>query len=173
MIQALLSLIIFLWPALAWASPGDIQETEELGFIEIGDVYAAAKHLQHIKDAPSSITLVTDEDIRRYGHRQLTDVVNNVPGFYTYSDRNYDFIGVRGFARLGDYGNRVLQLVDGHSRVESWRSSQMVLSPAPPHQTVRSVFPNTAFQSSSSRGFRFRLAFWYSFHRSSRNIWSL
>ena len=115
MIQALLSLIIFLWPALAWASPGDIQETEELGFIEIGDVYAAAKHLQHIKDAPSSITLVTDEDIRRYGHRQLTDVVNNVPGFYTYSDRNYDFIGVRGFARLGDYGNRVLQLVDGHT----------------------------------------------------------
>ena len=45
----------------------------------------------------------------------------------------------------------------------------MALSPAPPHQTVRSVFPNTAFQSSSSRGFRFRLAFRYSFHRSSRN----
>ena len=58
------------------------------------------------------------------------------------------------------------------SRVESWRSSQMVLSPAPPHQTVRSVFPNTAFQSSSSRGFRFRLTFWHSFHRSSRNDWS-
>jgi len=45
----------------------------------------------------------------------------------------------------------------------------MVLSPAPPHQTVRSVFPNTAFQSSSSRGIRFRLASWYSFHRSYRN----
>ena len=28
------------------------------------------------------------------------------------------------------------------------------LSPAPPHQTVRSVFPNTAFRSSSSSGFR-------------------
>ena len=28
------------------------------------------------------------------------------------------------------------------------------LSPAPPRQTVRSVFPNTAFRSSSSRGFR-------------------
>ena len=58
-------------------------------------------------------------------------------------------------------------------RVESWRSSQMVLSPAPPHQTGRSVFPSTAFQSSSSRGFRFHLAFWHSFHRSSRNVWSL
>ncbi len=49
----------------------------------------------------------------------------------------------------------------------------MVLSPAPPRQTGRSVFPNTAFQSSSPRGFRFRLAFWHSFHRSSRSIWSL
>src|SRR5208283_1042797 len=28
------------------------------------------------------------------------------------------------------------------------------LFPTPPHQTVRSVFPNTAFQSSSSSGFR-------------------
>jgi len=60
-----------------------------------------------------------------------------------------------------------------NSRVESWRSSQMVLSPAPPHQTGRSVFPSTAFQSSSSRGFRFRLAFWHSFLRGSRNFWSL
>src|SRR4030067_358963 len=30
----------------------------------------------------------------------------------------------------------------------------MALSPAPPRQTVHSVFPNTAFRSSSSRGFR-------------------
>jgi predicted nucleotidyltransferase len=43
-------------------------------------------------------------------------------------------------------------------RVENWRSVKD-LSPAPPHQTVRSVFPNTVFQSSSSRGFR-RLSPW-------------
>ena len=60
--------------------------------------------------------------------------------------------------------------IDG--RVENWRSTfrlpvanaipfgddasvrlALSLFPAPPHQTVRSVFPNTAFQSSSSRGF--------------------
>jgi outer membrane receptor for ferrienterochelin and colicins len=40
---------------------------------------------------------------------------NNVRSFYTYSDRKYDYIGVRGFARLDDYGNRALQLVDGHT----------------------------------------------------------
>lgn len=97
----------------AWGSHHE--STEELGFIEIEDVYTAAKHLQTVKEAPASISVVTDEDINQYGYRTLTDAVNNVRGFYTYSDRNYDYIGVRGFARLGDYGNRVLQLVDGHS----------------------------------------------------------
>ena len=38
-------------------------------------------------------------------------------------------------------------------RVESWRSGK-ALSPAPPRQSVHSVFPNTAFRSSSSKGFR-------------------
>ena len=111
----LIALAIFLFPGLVIPAFGNGQVTEELGFIEVEDVFAAAKHLQSVKEAPSSITIVTDEDIRRYGHRNLTDVVNNVRSFYTYSDRNYDYIGVRGFARLGDYGNRVLQLIDGHT----------------------------------------------------------
>jgi len=39
-----------------------------------------------------------------------------------------------------------------------------------PHQTVRSVFPNTAFRSSSSNGFRIPcLAFWYSSLRGFRD----
>lgn len=108
-------LVAFLFPVSAVTAFGGEPVTEELGFIEIEDVFAAAKHLQGIQEAPASITIVTDEDIRRYGHRHLTDVVNSVRGFYTYSDRNYDYIGARGFARLGDYGNRVLQLIDGHT----------------------------------------------------------
>ena len=89
--------------------------TEKMVFMEIDDVISAARHTQLILDAPASVTVITDEDISRYGHRSLTDVVKNVRSFYTYSDRTYDYIGVRGFARLGDYGNRVLQLVDGHT----------------------------------------------------------
>lgn len=88
--------------------------TEYLAFMEIGNVFAAAKHMQEIKEAPASITVISEEDIRRYGFRNLADVLDNVMSFYTYSDRNYTYIGARGFARLGDYGNRVLQLVDGH-----------------------------------------------------------
>ncbi len=41
-----------------------------------------------------------------------------------------------------------------YCRVEGWRSGEYALSPAPPHQTVRSVCPNTAFRLPSSRSFR-------------------
>jgi outer membrane receptor for ferrienterochelin and colicins len=112
-------IIVLFIPGLAMAALDEDPVTEEQGFIEIGDVFSAAKHLQSIQEAPASITIVTDEDIKRYGHRNLKEVVNSVRGFYTYSDRNYDYIGMRGFARLGDNGNRVLQLIDGHTNNEN------------------------------------------------------
>lgn len=111
----MLAAILLSWHGPVRPAYGEASALEELGFIEIENVYAAAKYLQSVKEAPSTITVVTEDDIRRYGHRRLKDVVDHVRGFYTYSDRNYDYIGVRGFARLGDYGNRVLQLIDGHT----------------------------------------------------------
>ena len=35
-------------------------------------------------------------------------------GFYVTNDRNYSYLGVRGFSRPGDYNARILLLVDGH-----------------------------------------------------------
>jgi outer membrane cobalamin receptor len=77
-------------------------------------VYSASKHDQSESDAPSSITVITADEIQRYGYRTLADILEAVRGFYITSDRYQSYVGVRGFGRLGDWNSRILLLVDGH-----------------------------------------------------------
>jgi outer membrane cobalamin receptor len=77
-------------------------------------VVGAARHEQRVTEAPSSVTIVTSADIATFGWRTLGEVLRNVRGFYVTYDRNYTYLGVRGFGRPTDYNNRVLLLVDGH-----------------------------------------------------------
>jgi outer membrane cobalamin receptor len=84
---------------------------EQLGDIQ---VYSASQHMQSAEDAPSSVTVVTAGEILEFGYRTLADILRTVPGFYVTYDRNYSSLGVRGFARPGDYNTRILLLIDGH-----------------------------------------------------------
>src|SRR5215813_12446302 len=69
-------------------------------------VYSASRRMQSTSDAPSSVTIVTADDIQKFGYRTLADILRSVPGFYVTYDRNYSFIGVRGFGRPGDWNSR-------------------------------------------------------------------
>src|SRR5581483_4095085 len=77
-------------------------------------VYSASRHLESARQAPSAVTVITAEEIRHYGWRTLADVLRTVRGFYTAYDRDFSYIGVRGFQRSGDYNSRILLLVNGH-----------------------------------------------------------
>jgi outer membrane receptor for ferrienterochelin and colicins len=87
---------------------------EQLMEIQVNTVFGASKFLQKVTEAPASISIVTSEDIRRYGYRTLADILRSARGFQTTYDRNYTYLGVRGLARPGDYNTRILLLVDGH-----------------------------------------------------------
>jgi len=87
---------------------------EELMTIDVASVTGAAKHEQRVTEAPSSVTIITAADIRTFGWRTLGEALRSVRGFYATYDRNYSYLGVRGFGRPTDYNNRVLFLIDGH-----------------------------------------------------------
>jgi outer membrane receptor for ferrienterochelin and colicins len=87
---------------------------EQLTTVEVDRVYGASKTLQEVTEAPASITVVKAREIREHGYQTLADILRNVRGLYVTYDRNYSYLGVRGFNSLGDYNSRVLLLIDGH-----------------------------------------------------------
>ena len=92
-------------PDLTGMSLDDLLETEV--------VYAASRRIQTLREAPSAVSVVTADEIRKHGYRTLADVLRSLPSFYVTEDRRYSYIGVRGFNQPGDYGARVLLLLNG------------------------------------------------------------
>jgi iron complex outermembrane receptor protein len=109
---------VFFYPNFCNADIAELS-IEELMKIEVETVYGASKFEQKITEAPSFITIITADEIKKYGHRTLADILRSVGGFYITYDRNYSYIGVRGFSRTGDYNSRILILVDGYRINES------------------------------------------------------
>ncbi|HEX9129575.1 MAG TPA: TonB-dependent receptor [Gemmatimonadaceae bacterium] len=86
-------------------------DLEQLMKIEI--VVAGSKRAQESRDVASSVSVVTAADIKEHGYRTLADVLRTLPGFYVSNDRNYSYVGIRGFSRPGDWNARVLLLLNG------------------------------------------------------------
>jgi iron complex outermembrane receptor protein len=98
-------------------------------------VTAAARYEQTASRAPSSVTIITGDEIRTLGLRTVGEILALVPGFYTTDDRNYLSVGVRGLGLPGDYNNRILLLLNGHPINDpEWGSamlgSDLALDPA-------------------------------------------
>ena len=103
-------------------------DIEELAQVKL---YSASRHLEDPRKAPSAVTVITADEITHYGWRTIGEILRSVRGFYNASDRDYTYIGVRGFLQSGDYNARVLLLIDGHRVNDNLYDSALIGSEFP------------------------------------------
>jgi hypothetical protein len=60
------------------------------------------------------------------GYPTVAEAVRGIRGLYISDDRSYSTIGFRGYSRPGDYGNRVLVLLDGQPMNDNYIWSSYV-----------------------------------------------
>ena len=104
------ALLLFVLPA-ANASPA--REVEQLFDLPMEDLLAmeirsAGKRDEAIRDIPASVTVLTREEIQRYGWVTFEQLLRNVPGFFILDTIDERLIGSRGTA-----GGGVQLLVNG------------------------------------------------------------
>jgi outer membrane receptor protein involved in Fe transport len=61
-------------------------------------IESAGKREEQIRDIPASVTLITRDEIARYGWATFEELLRNVPGFYLLDNTEDRFIGTRGTA---------------------------------------------------------------------------
>ena len=113
----LLLMVVLMDPMISLAqepAPVVAAADERLLFQNIPSVVGASKYEQKVTEAPSAVSIITALDIKKYGYRTLADVLRSVRSFYVTNDRNYSYVGGRGFGRPADYNTRILVLIDGH-----------------------------------------------------------
>ncbi len=111
-------------PAGAYSTPEQADEVPpnaaqlaDLPFDQLlkQEVMTANRLARQISDALSAVTIVTAEDIRAYGHRNLADVLNGIRGQYSTWDWLYQYPGGRGFGVPGDFAGRMMLMIDGYA----------------------------------------------------------
>ncbi|MGC9043220.1 MAG: TonB-dependent receptor plug domain-containing protein [Myxococcota bacterium] len=90
------------------------KDIEELINIKVETVQSASKALEKLYQAPAAVTIFNRYQIEIFGCRTLSDILNLIMSFYITYDYNYNYAGVRGVYKPGDYNSRILLLIDGH-----------------------------------------------------------
>lgn len=112
---------------LAQNSQGDARDL--LMFFEEQDLVTATKHATSLRKAPAIATIITADEIRNMGARNLEDILKMVPGFgVSTNEWGTHMIEVRGI-RTGT-SEKILVMIDGHSLNRNTNGSATVYNVA-------------------------------------------
>ncbi|MCG8698704.1 MAG: TonB-dependent receptor, partial [Bacteroidales bacterium] len=76
------------------------------------EIVSVSKKAEKISDAPSNISVVTAQNIKEWGCRDLKDVIRRITGYNVIADRDEWVFASRG--NVGDNNQKYLVLIDGH-----------------------------------------------------------
>lgn len=103
----------------------DTRYTEERYYKTERVLLSATKNLMKARKAPAINTVITSEEIRNMGARNLFDVLNRIPGVSTSWNQIKGLINMRGVQT--DHSEKILMLIDGISINDSYAGSSAFL----------------------------------------------
>jgi outer membrane receptor for ferrienterochelin and colicins len=78
------------------------------------DYIPASKIAEQINSSSSAVSTVTAREIKLYGYKTLSEILNSMRGLHTFQGYDYTFIGGRGYGIPGEYAGRIIVLIDGY-----------------------------------------------------------
>lgn len=98
--------------AEGWVDPFTEPDEADLLRAEQTLITVASRYAQTVRQVPFTVTVVSDEEIRRYGYRTLADVLRATAGVYLSVSREGRTLGwLRGIT--ANDNNKILLLIDG------------------------------------------------------------
>jgi outer membrane receptor protein involved in Fe transport len=77
-------------------------------------VVGASKYEQKQSEVAAAVSVITRGEIKAFGWRTLAEALTSLPGIHTTYDRQYNYLGTRGFGLPGDLTARVLIMINGN-----------------------------------------------------------
>lgn len=100
-------------PGARAQTPEDLTEMSLEDLLQV-EIVTATRFSQTVAEAPSSVQVITAQDISAHGWRTLAEALDSLPGLYISDTGLYTYLGARGHLRAGDYDTRFLLLINGH-----------------------------------------------------------
>src|SRR3982751_1533104 len=117
-LSTILPVSILLLAMPARGEPTEADATADLDLVKLlnVEVSTVSKTAESVEDAPAVITVVTREDIRRWGYQTVAEVLSHTVGFYLIDDDILPNASVRGVSGgLGAESGGIKVMIDGRS----------------------------------------------------------
>jgi len=100
-------------PAIAAAQVVDVTQMSLEQLLDV-TIIGASKYEQRQDAVAAAVSVITRDEIKAFGWRTVSEILASLPGIYTTYDRQYTYLGTRGFGLPGDFNTRILLAVNGN-----------------------------------------------------------